>query len=50
MTDKRGIVVSTPVVATKDRLRLTTAPSDPQEVIFWLFWDELCLPSINLGP
>ena len=51
--DIRGIVVSTPVIATRGRLTVEGSPLDAQELRYWLlFWDKLNFPlieGINIG-
>lgn len=44
----RGIVISTPVIARRGELELSTSPLDPQELRYWLlFWDKLNFPLLS---
>jgi hypothetical protein len=45
VTDKRGIVISTPLIATKEIFQIDAEPLDPHELRYWLlFWDKLNFP------
>lgn len=48
MSSKRGIVISTPIIARKGLLQIDAVPLDAQQLRYWLlFWDKLNFPQLD---